>query len=119
MTMKNEDRMQKIQVFKIGGNVVDNQSALEKFAAGFASVKGPKVLVHGGGAIASQMQKRLGMEPVMVEGRRVTDAETLKIVTMVYGSRRGGNEICQEASCQVCVYRGNGGLWLRGRSETR
>ena len=84
MTMKNEDRMQKIQVFKIGGNVVDNQSALEKFAAGFASVKGPKVLVHGGGAIASQMQKRLGMEPVMVEGRRVTDAETLKIVTMVY-----------------------------------
>lgn len=76
--------MDKIQVFKIGGNVVDDREKLEKFAAGFAAVPGPKVLIHGGGAIASQMQKKLGMEPVMIEGRRVTDSDTLRIVTMVY-----------------------------------
>lgn len=76
--------MSKIQVFKIGGNVVDNQDRLGKFAREFAAVPGAKVLVHGGGAIASTMQKKLGFTPVMIEGRRVTDAETLKIVTMVY-----------------------------------
>lgn len=74
----------KIRVFKIGGNVVDNQSALEEFATDFAKISGPKVLIHGGGALASRMQKNLGSEPVMIAGRRVTDGETLKIVTMVY-----------------------------------
>ena len=74
----------KIRVFKIGGNVVDNQSALEGFATDFAKISGPKVLIHGGGALASRMQKNLGSEPVMIAGRRVTDGETLKIVTMVY-----------------------------------
>ena len=74
----------KIRVFKIGGNVVDNPSALEGFATDFAKISGPKVLIHGGGAIASQMQKKLGFTPVMIEGRRVTDADTLRIVTMVY-----------------------------------
>ena len=63
---------------------MDNPEKLEKFAADFATVNGPKVLIHGGGAIASQMQKKLGFEPVMIEGRRVTDADTLRIVTMVY-----------------------------------
>lgn len=76
--------MEKIKVFKIGGNVVDNPERLEKFAVEFAAIKGHKVLIHGGGAIASRMQKSLGMEPVMIAGRRVTDGETLKIVTMVY-----------------------------------
>ena len=74
----------KIRVFKIGGNVVDNPSALEGFATDFAKISGPKVLIHGGGALASRMQKNLGSEPVMIAGRRVTDEETLKIVTMVY-----------------------------------
>ena len=74
----------KIKVFKIGGNVVDNPEKLEKFAADFAAVEGPKVLIHGGGAIASKMQKELGFTPVMIEGRRVTDEDTLRIVTMVY-----------------------------------
>lgn len=63
---------------------MDNQDRLGQFAREFAAVPGAKVLVHGGGAIASTMQKKLGFTPVMIEGRRVTDAETLKIVTMVY-----------------------------------
>ena len=73
-----------IKVVKIGGNVVDNPSLLREFVRDFAAMPGMKVLVHGGGVMASQMQKEMGMVPKMVEGRRVTDEETLKVVTMVY-----------------------------------
>ena len=71
-------------VYKIGGNVVDDPAALERFCRAFSAVQGPKVLVHGGGVRASQVQKALGQEPVKIEGRRVTDAQTLEVVTMVY-----------------------------------
>jgi len=73
-----------IKVVKIGGNVVDNPELLKKFVKDFAAMPGMKVLIHGGGVMASQMQKSMGMTPVMVEGRRVTDEATLKVVTMVY-----------------------------------
>ena len=73
-----------IKVIKIGGNVVDNPELLREFVKDFAVMPGMKVLVHGGGVMASQMQKEMGMTPVMVEGRRVTDEETLRVVTMVY-----------------------------------
>lgn len=76
--------MDSIKVIKIGGNVVDNPEALASFCKDFAALEGPKVLVHGGGVIASQIQKALGQEPVKIAGRRVTDSETLKVVTMVY-----------------------------------
>ena len=73
-----------IKIIKIGGNVVDNPVLLQEFVRDFAAMPGMKVLVHGGGVMASQMQKSMGMMPQMVEGRRVTDEETLKVVTMVY-----------------------------------
>ena len=73
-----------IRVIKIGGNVVDNPELLKKFVRDLAVMPGMKILVHGGGVMASQMQKAMGMAPQMVEGRRVTDEETLKVVTMVY-----------------------------------
>lgn len=73
-----------IKIVKIGGNVVDNPVLLKEFVRGFAAMPGMKVLVHGGGVMASQMQKSMGMVPQMVEGRRVTDEDTLKVVTMVY-----------------------------------
>lgn len=73
-----------IKVVKIGGNVVDDPELLKEFVRNFAAMPGMKVLVHGGGVMASQMQKSIGMTPVMVEGRRVTDEATLKVVTMVY-----------------------------------
>ena len=73
-----------IKVVKIGGNVVDNPDLLREFVKDFAAMPGMKVLVHGGGVMASQMQKAMGMIPMMVEGRRVTDEQTLKVVTMVY-----------------------------------
>ena len=73
-----------IRVVKIGGNVVDNPELLREFVKDFAAMPGMKILVHGGGVMASQMQKEMGMVPQMIEGRRVTDEETLKVVTMVY-----------------------------------
>ena len=73
-----------LKVVKIGGNVVDNPAKLDAFLRDFASLEGPKVLVHGGGKIATTISKALGIETLMINGRRVTDAETLKVVTMVY-----------------------------------
>ena len=73
-----------IKVIKIGGNIVDNPDMLKQFVKDFSAIPGMKILIHGGGVMASQMQKSMGMEPVMIEGRRVTDEDTLKVVTMVY-----------------------------------
>ncbi len=63
---------------------MEDAALLEPFLKNFAAIAGPKVLVHGGGVMASQIQRRLGIEPVMIAGRRVTDSQTLSIVTMVY-----------------------------------
>jgi len=76
--------MEQLKVIKIGGNVIDNPAALESFLERFSTIEGAKILVHGGGAIASRMLKTMGIEPVMIEGRRVTDADTLQVVTAVY-----------------------------------
>ncbi len=73
-----------IKVVKIGGNVLNDETALKQFCQDFAALEGPKVLVHGGGALASDMQEKLGQKPVKIQGRRVTDEDTLRIVTMVY-----------------------------------
>lgn len=73
-----------VTVYKIGGNVIEDQEMLERFCRRFARVKGPKILIHGGGVLASELQKSLGQTPVKIEGRRVTDADALKAVTMCY-----------------------------------
>lgn len=76
--------MSPVKVFKIGGNVVDNPGALDRFLTEFASIPGPKILVHGGGKEATRLSKRLDIPTTMIEGRRVTDRATLDVVTMVY-----------------------------------
>ncbi len=73
-----------IRVIKIGGNIIDSRELLKEFAKNFAAMPGKKILVHGGGVMASRMQKSMGMTPLMIDGRRVTDEEALKVVTMVY-----------------------------------
>ncbi|SFU37884.1 N-acetylglutamate kinase [Pustulibacterium marinum] len=74
-----------LKVIKIGGNIIENETALEAFLTDFATIEGPKILVHGGGKLATQLAEKLGIETQMVEGRRITDAETLKVIIMVYG----------------------------------
>ena len=77
--------MSQLTIVKIGGNVIDNPDALTRFLITFASLPGDKILIHGGGKIATQIAEKLGVQTVMVEGRRVTDQPMLDVVTMVYG----------------------------------
>lgn len=77
--------MNKLFIIKIGGNVLDNAGALELFIKDFAAIKEPKILIHGGGKIATNIGNQLGIESNYIRGRRITDAATLDLVTMVYG----------------------------------
>lgn len=77
--------MEHLTVVKIGGKVIDDQADLNSFLRKFSALKGKKILVHGGGNIASEIGLKLGIQPKMVDGRRITDTETLDLVTMVYG----------------------------------
>lgn len=74
-----------LYIVKVGGNIIDNPLALEAFLADFTKIQGPKILVHGGGKIATTLAQKMGIETVMIEGRRITDLATIEIVTMVYG----------------------------------
>jgi len=77
--------MEQLFVIKIGGNVIDDEKNLSSFLNDFAAVKSPKILVHGGGKIATKIGDTLGIESKYVNGRRITDAATIDLVTMVYG----------------------------------
>lgn len=76
--------MKELTIIKIGGNIVDKPDSLEVFLKDFHRIQGPKILIHGGGILATEISKKMGINPQMVDGRRITDFETLKIVTMVY-----------------------------------
>lgn len=77
--------MEKLTIVKVGGKIVEEPETLNQLLADFSKIKGHKVLVHGGGRSATAVATQLGIESKMVNGRRITDAETLKVVTMVYG----------------------------------
>ena len=76
---------EKLTVIKVGGKIVEEEATLNQLLADFSAIGGYKVLVHGGGRSATKLAAQLGIESQMVNGRRITDAETLKVVTMVYG----------------------------------
>ena len=108
-----------IRVVKIGGNVVDNPELLKKFVEDFAEMPGMKILVHGGGVMASQMQKSMGMVPQMIEGRRVTDEETLRVVTMVYAGWCNKNitALLQAQRCNAIGLTGADGNAIKARKR--
>src|SRR6478672_2177380 len=87
--------MNKLYVIKIGGNILDDESKLAVFLESFASIQSHKILVHGGGKLATKLAAQLGVAQQLVEGRRITDAETLKIVTMVYAGYINKNIVAQ------------------------
>ena len=76
---------EKLTVIKVGGKIVEEEATLNRLLDDFATIEGHKVLVHGGGRSATKIAAQLGIESKMVNGRRITDSETLKVVTMVYG----------------------------------
>ncbi|MEZ4901337.1 MAG: acetylglutamate kinase [Spirosomataceae bacterium] len=87
--------MQKLLVIKIGGNVIDNTTALKHFLEAFSTLPYHKILIHGGGKIATQIATKLNIETQMVEGRRITDQAMLDVVTMVYGGLVNKNIVAQ------------------------
>lgn len=77
--------MDKLTIIKVGGKVVEEADSLQKLLDDFSAIEGLKILVHGGGRSATALAERLGIATQMVEGRRITDAAMLEVVTMVYG----------------------------------
>ncbi len=87
--------MKVLEIYKIGGNCIDNEQVLDNFLNDFTEKEQPKILVHGGGVMAGQMASSLNIPVRMIDGRRVTDRETLKIVTMVYAGWANKNIVAQ------------------------
>lgn len=77
--------MEKLYVIKIGGGVIDHEEQLNNFLSDFNRLKGHKILVHGGGKIATKTAEQMGYQSILREGRRITDTNMLKVVTMIYG----------------------------------
>lgn len=87
--------MEKLVIIKIGGNIIDDESKLASFLKNFAAIKGKKILIHGGGKLATKVAEGMNIQQQMVDGRRITDAETLKVVTMVYAGFINKNIVAQ------------------------
>jgi len=87
--------MKTLKIIKIGGNIIDDAAALTSFLELFATLETPKILVHGGGKLATKLATDLGLEVKMIEGRRVTDSETLDVITMVYAGKINKTIIAQ------------------------
>lgn len=100
--------MKQLTIIKIGGNVIDNSANLHQFLLDFTALPGDKILVHGGGKIATELGESLGIEAKMVDGRRITDIETLRIVTMVYAGLINKNMVAQLQA------KGNNAIGLTG-----
>ncbi len=87
--------MKTLKIIKIGGNVINDNNALISFLSQFALLEGPKLLIHGGGKLAAKMAKQMNIPVQMNEGRRITDSDTLDIITMVYAGKINKNIVAQ------------------------
>lgn len=93
--------MEKLSIIKIGGNIIEDETSLNNFLKLFSELKGSKILVHGGGKKATFIASKLGVESKMVNGRRITDAETLEVITMVYGGLVNKNVVAKLQALQT------------------
>lgn len=103
-----EIQVEKLTVVKVGGAILEDAISLSGFLDRFVALPGLKILVHGGGRAATSLAAKLGVESKMVEGRRITDAETLDIVTMVYGGLVNKNTVAalQARNCNAAGFTG-------------
>ncbi|OJW81122.1 MAG: acetylglutamate kinase [Bacteroidetes bacterium 46-16] len=106
---------EEVLIVKIGGNIIDDAHKLDAFLDDFAGIEGPKILVHGGGKVATAIGAQLGLEPQYVDGRRITDKETLSLVTMVYGGLVNKNMVAalQSRNCNAIGLTGADGNMVR------
>src|SRR3970040_1154629 len=84
-----------LSIIKIGGNIIDDASELSQFLSDFSKIQGHKILVHGGGKSATRTAKSIGLIPQMIDGRRITDANMLDVVVMVYAGQINKNIVAQ------------------------
>jgi acetylglutamate kinase len=112
--------MQTLTVIKIGGNIIDEEEKLNSFLQQLADVEGHKVLVHGGGKLATRLAGQLQIPQQMVEGRRITDAETLKVITMVYAGYINKNIVAslQSMNCNSIGMCGADGNLILAKKRT-
>jgi len=103
--------MKKLKVIKIGGNIIDNPAELQAFLKDFARIKGLKILVHGGGKLATKLAKKMNIPVKMIDGRRITDQETLDVITMVYAGKISKNIVTklQSFNCHSVGFSGADG----------
>jgi acetylglutamate kinase len=111
--------MDKIFIIKIGGNVLDNPEALKNFLSDFAAIPEKKILIHGGGKIASRIGDQLGIRSKYQNGRRITDAATLDLVTMVYGGLVNKQIVAslQQLGCNALGLTGADGNSIQGKKR--
>ncbi len=93
--------MNKLTVIKVGGKIVEDEATLAQLLKDFSAIDGAKVLVHGGGRSATKVAAQLGIESTMIGGRRVTDADMLRVVTMVYGGLVNKNIVAKLQACGI------------------
>jgi acetylglutamate kinase len=107
--------MDKLYIIKIGGNIVDDSAKLAAFLQSFALLQGNKILIHGGGKLATRVAEGMGIEQQMVDGRRITDAETLKVVTMVYAGHINKSIVAalQQHGCNAAGLTGVDGNFIQ------
>ena len=110
-----------LYIIKIGGNVIDDETALSILLADFAAIAAKKILVHGGGKMATQLAAQLGVDQTIVEGRRITDAATLRIVTMVYAGLINKNIVAklQALGCNAMGLSGADGNLIAAHQRRR
>ena len=94
---------EKLTIIKVGGKIVEDEASLTRLIEDFAALDGHKLLVHGGGRTATDVAAQLGIATQMVNGRRVTDAEMLRVVTMVYGGLVNKNVVARLQACGICA----------------
>ena len=104
-------QMKTLKIIKIGGNIIDNNDALDSFLKQFSKLKGPKILVHGGGKLASDLTNQMNVPVNMIDGRRITDSATLDIITMVYAGKINKNIVAklQANQCNAVGFTGADG----------
>ncbi len=112
--------MEQLHIVKIGGNIIDDADALQQFLSAFAALKGNKILVHGGGKLATDLATKMNVPQQMQDGRRITDAETLKIVTMVYAGFINKNIVAQlqACDCDAIGLSGADGNFIRAKKRS-
>jgi acetylglutamate kinase len=111
--------VKKLHVIKIGGNIIDDPEKLETFLSDFSAIEEAKILIHGGGKLATSLAATLGIKQTMIDGRRVTDAETLNVTVMVYAGLINKTLVAklQSRQCNAMGFCGADGNLIRSKKR--